>query len=415
MKQFLAVFKFEYLNFIKNKIFIFLTIAISVIIAVITFYPRFSSSTDISLNLGKQETPTLLIIDKTNVVGLEEILTSNLTSLTNTDVTFTTDGDENSAKTSVENEEYDSAVVITSPLEYTYIVKNLGLYDTTEQNINSILLSHYKTIQLQNYGLSMEQIVNISTVTVKGNSLVVGQDQSQNFMHAYTLMMVLYITVLVYGQIVAQSVATEKSSRAMELLITSADPKNLIFGKVLGTGFAGLTQMAIILLWGVLCVAINKNYLVDSNIFSMFTGFSASMIIYTIIFFVLGFMLYAFLVGAMGSMASKLEDVGTLTMPVMMFLIIGFLITISLMSSGNIDSGIIKFLSYFPFTAPMAMFARIAMGTATTLQAIISIIILIIFFIGVGYIAVAIYRIGILMYGKPPKFNEIVRALKKNK
>lgn len=415
MKQFLAVFKFEYLNFIKNKIFIFLTIAISVIIAVITFYPRFSSSTDISLNLGKQETPTLLIIDKTNVVGLEEILTSNLTSLTNTDVTFTTDGDENSAKTSVENEEYDSAVVITSPLEYTYIVKNLGLYDTTEQNINSILLSHYKTIQLQNYGLSMEQIVDISTVTVKGHSLVVGQDQSQNFMHAYILMMVLYITVLVYGQIVAQSVATEKSSRAMELLITSADPKNLIFGKVLGTGFAGLTQMAIILLWGVLCVAINKDYLVDSDIFSMFTGFSASMIIYTIIFFVLGFMLYAFLVGAMGSMASKLEDVGTLTMPVMMFLIIGFLITISLMSSGNIDSGIIKFLSYFPFTAPMAMFARIAMGTATTIQAIISIIILIISIIGVGYLAVAIYRIGILMYGKPPKFNEIIRALKNNK
>ena len=415
MKQFLAVFKFEYLNFIKNKIFIFLTIAISVIIAVVAFYPRFSSSTDISLNLVKQETPTLLIIDKTNVVGLEEILTSNLTSLTNTDVTFTTDGDENSAKTSVENEEYDSAFVITSPLEYTYIVKNLGLYDTTEQNINSILLSHYKTIQLQNYGLSMEQIVDISTVTVKGHSLVVGQDQSQNFMHAYILMMVLYITVLVYGQIVAQSVATEKSSRAMELLITSADPKNLIFGKVLGTGFAGLTQMAIILLWGVLCVAINKDYLVDSDIFSMFTGFSASMIIYTIIFFVLGFMLYAFLVGAMGSMASKLEDVGTLTMPVMMFLIIGFLITISLMSSGNIDSGIIKFLSYFPFTAPMAMFARIAMGTATTIQAIISIIILIIFIIGVGYLAVAIYRIGILMYGKPPKFNEIIRALKNNK
>ncbi len=411
MKQFLAVFKFEYLNFIKNKVFIFLTIAISVIIAVIAFYPRFSSSTDISLDLGHQETPTLLVIDKTNIVGLEEILTSNLT---NTDVTFTTDGDENSAKNSVENEEYDSAVVITSPLEYTYIVKNLGLYDTTEQNINSILLSHYKTIQLQNYGLSMEQIVDISTVTVKGNSLVVGQDQSQNFMHAYILMMVLYITVLVYGQIVAQSVATEKSSRAMELLITSADPKNLIFGKVLGTGFAGLTQMAIILLWGILCVTINKDYLIDSDVFSMFTGFSASMIIYTIIFFVLGFMLYAFLVGAMGSMASKLEDVGTLTMPVMMFLIVGFLITISLMSSGNIDSGIIKFLSYFPFTSPMAMFARIAMGTASTLQAIISIIILIISIIGVGYLAVAIYRIGILMYGKPPKFNEIIRALKKN-
>lgn len=410
MKQFLAVFKFEYLNFIKNKIFIFLTVAVAVIITVVAFYPRFSSSTDISLDFGKQETPSLLVIDKASVVGLEEIIKSTLKDV---DITFTTDGDENSAKNSVENKEYTSAVVITSPLEYTYIVENLGLYDTTEQNINNILLSHYKTIALQGYGLSMEEIVDFSTITVKSNSLIVGQDQTQNFMHAYILMMVLYITVLVYGQIVAQSVATEKSSRAMELLITSADPKNLIFGKVLGTGFAGLTQMAVILVWGILCVAINKDYLIDSNMFSMFTGFSASMIIYTIVFFLLGFLLYAFLLGAMGSMASKLEDVGTLTMPVMIFLIIGFVVTISFMSSGNIDSSIVKFLSYFPFTAPMAMFARIAMGTATNIQAIISIVVLIISIVGVGYLAVAIYRIGILMYGKPPKFNEIVRALKK--
>lgn len=410
MKQFLAVFKFEYLNFIKNKIFIFLTVAVAVIITVVAFYPRFSSSTDISLNFDKQETPSLLVIDKANIMGLEEIIKSTLKDV---DITFTTDGDENSAKNSVENKEYTSAVVITSPLEYTYIVENLGLYDTTEQNINNILLSHYKTIALQGYGLSMEEIVDFSTITVKSNSLIVGQDQTQNFMHAYILMMVLYITVLVYGQIVAQSVATEKSSRAMELLITSADPKNLIFGKVLGTGFAGLTQMAVILVWGILCVAINKDYLIDSNMFSMFTGFSASMIIYTIVFFLLGFLLYAFLLGAMGSMASKLEDVGTLTMPVMIFLIIGFVVTISFMSSGNIDSSIVKFLSYFPFTAPMAMFARIAMGTATNIQAIISIVVLIISIVGVGYLAVAIYRIGILMYGKPPKFNEIVRALKK--
>lgn len=412
MKQFFAIFKFEYLNFIKNKIFIFLTIAIAVIIAVIAFYPRFSSSTDISLNFGEQKTSTLLVVDKANITGLEEIIK---TALADTDITFKTDGDENSAKHSVEEQEYDSAIVITKPLEYTYIVENLGLYDTTEQIINQILLSHYKTVALQGYGLSAEQIVDFSSITTKSNSVIVGQDQTQSFMHAYILMMVLYITVLVYGQIVAQSVATEKSSRTMELLITSADPKNLIFGKVLGTGFAGLTQMAVILIWGILCVAINKDYLVDSNMFEMFTGFSASMLTYTIIFFISGFLLYAFLLGAMGSMASKLEDVGTLTMPVMIFLIIGFVVTISFMSSGNIDSGIVKFLSYFPFTAPMAMFARIAMGTANHLEALISIAILIVSIIGVGHLAVAIYRIGILMYGKPPKYNEIARALKKNK
>lgn len=410
MKQFLTVFKFEYLNFVKNKIFIALTVAIAIIIAVVSFYPRFSSGSDVSINFGNQETPSLLVIDKANIVRLEELLKETLSQV---DISFSSDGDETSAKLSVEKEEYDSAIVINSPIEYTYIVKNLGLYDTTEQTINQILLAQYKITALQDFGLSAEQITDFSTITVKGNSVIVGQDQAQNFMHAYILMMVLYIAVLVYGQLVAQSVATEKSSRAMELLITSANPRNLIFGKVLGTGFAGLSQMAIILLWGILCVAINKDYLVDSNMFSMFTGFSASMIGYTIIFFVLGFLLYAFLLGAMGSMASKLEDVGALTMPVMMFLIIGFVITIALMSSGYVDSTIVKALSYFPFTSPMAMFARIAMGTATTLEAIISIIVLILSIIGVGYLAVAIYRVGILMYGKPPKFNEIARALKK--
>ena len=410
MKQFLTVFKFEYLNFAKNKVFIALTVAIAAIIAVISFYPRFSSGADISINIGKQENPSLLVIDKANIVGLEDILKETLLQM---DIIISSDGDEASAKLSVENEEFDSAVVITGPIEYTYIVKNLGLYDTTEQTISQILLSQYKISALQGYGLSAEQITDFSTIAVKGNSVIVGQDQAQNFMHAYILMMVLYIAVLIYGQIVAQSVATEKSSRAMELLITSASPRNLIFGKVLGTGFAGLSQMAMILLWGLLCVTINKDYLIDSNMFGIFSGFSASMLIYTVIFFVLGFLLYAFLLGAMGSMASKLEDVSALTMPVMMFLILGFVVTISLMSSGNVDSVIVKVLSYLPFTSPMAMFARIAMGTATALEALISIIVLILSIVGVGYLAVAIYRVGILMYGKPPKFNEIARALKK--
>ena len=410
MKQFLTVFKFEYLNFVKNKVFIALTVAIAVIIAVISFYPRFSSDSDISINLGKQENPSLLVIDKANIVGLEDVLKESLSKV---DIVFSPDGDETSAKLSVESEEYDSAVVITGPVEYTYIVKNLGLYDTTEQTISQILLTQYKISALQGFGLSAEQITDFSAITVKSNSVIVGQDQAQNFMHAYVLMMVLYIAVLVYGQTVAQSVATEKSSRAMELLITSANPKNLIFGKVLGTGFAGLSQMTIILLWGLLCVTINKDYLVDSNMLGVFSGFSVTMLGYTVIFFILGFLLYAFLLGAMGSMASKLEDVSALTMPVMMFLIIGFVITISLMSSGNVDSVIVKVLSYFPFTSPMAMFARISMGTATTLEAIISIIILVVSIVGVGYLAVAVYRVGILMYGKPPKFNEIARALKK--
>lgn len=411
MKQFFTVFKFEFKNFLKNKIFVGLTVVVALIITLVTFFPRFTDGKDISINLGDDTVKSLLIINKT-----DENLTDALKS-TLTDFEITVDNQQSfeDAKESVENGDYKIAIVIESPLEYKYIVDNLGLYDTTSYIINDVMLSSYKANYLANAGLSTEEINEFTNAFVTGESVIVGQDQTQSFFHAYLLMMVLYVAVLVYGQLVAQSVATEKSSRAMELLITSADPKNLIFGKVIGTGVAGLAQIAVLLIWGVICIAINKDYLADNEVLSMFTSISPSLVIYTIVFFVLGFGLYAFLNGAMGSMASKLEDVGTLTMPVMFTFIIGFVITISFMSADNIDNIIIKVLSYVPFTSPMAMFARICMGTASHFEAIISIIILIISIFVLGRLAVTIYRIGILMYGKPPKFNEIVRALKNNK
>ncbi len=411
MKQFFTVFKFEFINFLKNKIFVGLTLVLAFVITVVAFFPRLSDGKDLSLDFGDDTIPSLLIVNNT---GNETLTDALISALVDYEVTIEKYELEK-AKELVTNEEYKIAIVIDSPLKYSYVVDNLGLYDTTSYIIDEILLSSYKSNYLANAGLSNEEISEFSSAFVTSESIIVGQDQTQSFFHAYLLMMVLYMAVLVYGQLVAQSVATEKSSRAMELLITSANPKSLIFGKVIGTGVAGLAQITVLLLWGVICVVINKDYLADNEILSMFMSISPSVIVYTVVFFVLGFALYAFLNGAMGSMASKLEDVGTLTMPVMFTFIVSFVITISFMSADNIDSVFINVLSYIPFTAPMAMFARICMGTASHLEALISIVILIISIYGVGRLAVAIYRIGILMYGKPPKFNEIARALKKHK
>lgn len=411
MKQFFTVFKFEFINFIKNKIFVGLTLVLAIVIAIVTFFPRLADGKDISLNFGDDTIPSLLIVNNSGDETLTDALKSALV-----DYEITVEKYElEKAKELVTNEEYKIAIVIDSPLKYNYVVDNLGLYDTTSYIIDEILLSSYKMNYLANAGLSNEEIDEFSSAFVTSESIIVGQDQTQSFFHAYLLMMVLYMAVLIYGQLVAQSVATEKSSRAMELLITSANPKSLIFGKVIGTGVAGLAQITVLLLWGVICIIINKEYLADNEVMSMFMSISPSVIVYTVVFFVLGFALYAFLNGAMGSMASKLEDVGTLTMPVMFTFIVSFVITIAFMSADNIDNPFINILSYIPFTAPMAMFARICMGTASHLEALASIIILIVSIYGVGRLAVAIYRIGILMYGKPPKFNEIARALKKNK
>ena len=411
MKQFFTVFRFEFINFIKNKIFIGLTLVLALVIGVVTFFPRLSNGKDISLDFGNNTTPSLLIVNNSGDEALTDVIKSALVDYEITVDKYSVE----EVKNLVSNKDYKIAVIIDSPLKYNYVVDNLGLYDTTSYIINETLLSSYKANYLANAGLSADKIKEFSSAFVTSESIIVGQDQTQSFFHAYLLMMMLYMAVLVYGQLVAQSVATEKSSRAMELLITSANPKSLIFGKVIGTGVAGLAQITALLLWGIICVLINKDYLADNEVLSMFMSISPSVIVYTVIFFISGFGLYAFLNGAMGSMASKLEDVGTLTMPVMFTFIISFVVTISFMSADNIDSVFINVLSYIPFTAPMAMFARICMGTATHLEAFISIVILIISIYGVGRFAVAIYKIGILMYGKPPKFNEIVRALKKNK
>lgn len=411
MKQLFTVLKFEYLNFLKNKIFIISTAVLILIITCITFAPRFidSDSFSDSANDSKQK---VLIVDNSGIENTGLVLKS---SLVDYDVVLDDTKDKNQAESCVKSGEFDAAVILTSPLEYTYIVNNKLLFDTTTYTIDEILTVNYKNRYLLNSGITEEQLSELSSVTATANSVVVGQDQTQNFMLAYILMMLLYISVMIYGQLVAQNVAVEKSSRAMELLITSAQPKSLIFGKVLGTGFAGLSQIAVILVWGLICLTANKKYLLGNETLASFADVPLSMILYTLIFFILGFLIYAFLMGAMGSMASKLEEVGTLTMPALMTFVIGFIVTISFMSSGNIDNTVMKVLSYFPFTSPMAMLARVTMGEASFFQAAISIIILIISIVGVGYVAVAIYRIGILMYGKPPKFNDILKALQQRK
>ena len=107
-----------------------------------------------------------------------------------------------------------------------------------------------------------------------------------------------------------------------------------------------------------------------------------------------------------------MEDTNTLVMPVVLVFVVSFMVTIFSMVGGKIDSVLMKVLSFVPFTSPMAMFARIAMSEVAPIQIILSIVILIASIIGIGFLAAGIYRVGVLMYGKPPKFKELVRILR---
>lgn len=405
MKQFTKVFKFEFFNIIKSKAFIFLTLLMFIGTTVTLFYPRFSNNKKLP-GMGESKPTKLAVFDAAGEMG--EFIKENMTSYEITLCESETQADE-----LLKDESVDAAIVITSPLSYTYSVNDMGLYDETTQTVSALLQYRYREIRLSEFGLSESQIAEIQSAVAVPEIKVVGNDQSQSFFYTYILMFMLYISVITYGQMIAQSVATEKSSRAMELLITSAKPDSLIFGKVLGAGFAGLSQILIILLWAVACYKVNAPFWEDNFFIASVFDMPVSLIAYTAVFFVLGFLIYAFLYGALGSLASKMEDIGTLTTPLTFLMVIAFMVPIFSISSGKVDTAVMKVLSFIPFCSPMAMFARIAMSTVKPLHIAISILILIVSNIAIGYVAVLIYRMGILMYGKPPKITQVLKQLKK--
>ena len=220
----------------------------------------------------------------------------------------------------------------------------------------------------------------------------------------------LYMVILLYGQMVATNVATEKSSRAMELLVTTARPTSMMFGKVLASCLAGFSQLVLIFGSAILFYNINRAKLQNPIISSIF-DIPIELFIFMIVFFILGFLIYAFLFGAIGSTASKLEDINTSVMPITFLFIIGFMVVVFSMSGGSIDNLAMKICSYVPFTSPMAMFTRIAMSSVAWYEIAISIAILIGSVIGIGVLSARIYRVGVLLYGTPPKFMKIMKTV----
>jgi ABC-2 type transport system permease protein len=313
------------------------------------------------------------------------------------------------------SEEAYCAFDVRSLTSFTYYVNNYSISDMNMETAAEIMKNVYFIDSLMSAGVSPETAVEILSAPIEYTSESLGKDQVMNFFYAYIMIFALYMVILLYGQMVATNVASEKSSRAMELLITSAKPTAMMFGKVLSACLAGLTQLVAVFGSALLFFNINKDYWGDNEIATMLLDIPPELVGFMLVFFLLGFLIYAFLFGAIGSMASKVEDINTMVTPVMLMFIFAFIVVMTSMGSGSVDSGLMKFCSFFPFTSPMAMFTRIALSTIPAYQIIISVAILAISIVGVGFVSAKIYRMGVLLYGKPPKIKEIIKMLKNSK
>ncbi len=410
MKQFGKILKFELVSYLKNKIFVGITVFLVIAIAVAMFIPNILAlfKSDDGTKEPK-DLPVMLIYSENK--ELASLVKQYFTEAFSDYNVLIAEGSMENVKSQIVSGDVECAFEMNSASSYTYYVNNLSMYDANPGTADTVLQEVYRVNAMIGSGMTFEQASDILSVQIENSVISLGKDQMQNFFYTYIMIFALYMVILLYGQMVATNVATEKSSRAMEVLITSAKPTSMMFGKVLASCIAGLIQLIAIFGSALLFYHINKSAWGDNMIIESIFNIPVNLFIYLLVFFILGFLIYAFLYGAIGSTASKLEDINTSVMPITFLFIIAFFVVMFSMTSGNIDNTLIKVCSYIPFTSPMAMFTRICMSSVAWYEIAISIVILIGSTVGVGFVSAKIYRVGVLLYGTPPKMNSIIKAV----
>ncbi len=411
MKQFGKILKFELMGYAKNKIFVGITLFLMVAISVVMFIPNIISVFDSDSGEDTSapiDTPVMLVGSADSVISatVQPYFALAFPGYT----VVISDEDAEGVKESIVSGKAECAFVMSSISSYTYYVNNLSMYDTNTAVADEVLKEVYRITAMVGSGISPEAAADILSVAIDGRTEALGKDQMENFFYTYIMIFALYMVILLYGQMVATNVATEKSSRAMELLVTSARPTSMMFGKVIASCLAGFIQLVLIFGTAMLLYNVNKSAFENPIIASIF-DIPVDLFIFMIAFFVLGFLIYAFMFGAIGSTASKLEDINTSVMPITCLFIVAFIVVVFSMTSGSVDNTAMLICSYVPFTSPMAMFTRICMSTVMWYEILISMLILVASTVGIGFLSARIYRVGVLLYGMPPKLGTVIKTV----
>ena len=410
MKQFGKILKFELKYYFKNKIFVGVTIFLVLAIAAVMFFPRITALFETDDTSDTSTELSVMLVKADDPAQADMVKQAFAAAFTDYDVQIT-DESNDIIKDKITSGDAECAFVMTDATAYTYYVNNLSMYDMNTEIANEVLQQIYQMNAMIGGGMTAEQATDVMNIQITSEVESLGKNQMENFFYTYIMIFALYMVILLYGQMVATNVATEKSSRAMEVLITSAKPTSMMFGKVLASCLAGFIQLVAVFGSALIFYNLNKSYWGDNMIIDSIFNIPPELLVYMLVFFILGFLIYAFMFGAVGSTASKLEDINTSVMPITMLFIVAFIVVMTSMSSGNVDNTVMKVCSYIPFTSPMSMFTRIAMSTVPWYEIAISIAILVGSTVGIGVLSAKIYRVGVLMYGTTPKISNIIKAV----
>lgn len=415
MRKFVIVLKYELKEYFSNKVFIGLTIFLAALGAGILFLPRFvdmSGFTGVKI-VGSQEEPgeetpedekqLFLYADQAGIVK-EEILQQMFP-----DARWQK-AEPDAIKTSVEAQEAEAGFVVTGKTQYQYYVFNKPMADHNNAMFEQAMKLFYRMDYCDLAGWDLDEVAAMYDVPITVEEQVLNKDSGSNYWYCYVLVIIVFMLIVYYGQMIAVSVTNEKSNRAIEVLVTSTSPNSLLFGKVVAGAIGGVFQMGVLL--GAILLSYQANREQWGGMLDMFLHIPAE-VIWSFAFFGLGgYLFYAFLYGAMGALVSKTEDVSKSASGLMVVVMIVYFF--SLVQLTNVDGIVIKVLSFLPVSSYSTMFARIGMGTVAIWEIIVSFLILVLSIFGAGILGAKLYRMGTLRYGNPIKLGSALKDLKKS-
>jgi ABC-2 type transport system permease protein len=228
------------------------------------------------------------------------------------------------------------------------------------------------------------------------------QHEGARLLLAIVVGVLVYIAIMIYGQIVAQGVVEEKASRIVEILLTTIRPWQLMAGKVLGIGLVGLAQLAAVMVAGVA-----TGYATDS--FAFPSALAGTAALWAVVWFLLGYLVYALVFAALGALVSRQEDVGGVTAPAVMLIVLPYVAGATILPADP-DNGFVALLSLIPFFAPMLMPMRSALDVAPLWQEALSIGLTLLLIVALVWLSGRVYGNAVLRMGGRVRFKDALRS-----
>lgn len=404
----------EYLERVKRKSFIITTILTPFLMLLLMAAPT------LILLFSSPEERKIAVIDDSGVIAPQLRNSEELSFVNVSEPLDSVRG----------NEDYEAFLVIGSGIVNE---KNpsVTLYTRgassimTEQLISGQVADAIEAQRIRSYDIEnlrqildeVEANVNLSTVRIDK-----GEDSETSSILSYVMGLVmdmmLYMFILIYGQMVMTSIIEEKNNRVLEIVVSSVNPTSLMLGKIVGIGLVAITQIVI---WGVL-LALGSAFALPSlgavaavaeepELMSAMAqlgdpAWLATLFGWLVLFFIGGYLFYSAIWAAIGSSVDNIQDASQLSSIATVPVIIGIVCSMSIVQDP--DSTMAVWVSMIPFTSPMAMMSRLPFGIPLW-QILTSLAILYASFLGLIWLAAKIYRVGIFMYGKKPTVADLIR------